>query len=127
MSLLDTVRSAVKIADGITKPLQPTVKYYKAVVDTTGYGAYTHPSFVSLPAIVEWKQQQVRTREGILSTSRSKVMFLDLPKLFSVTGGNIGDHDKIVLPDGTTGPILALDGFMDAGNGQAIPTTVYIG
>lgn len=127
MSLLDVVRSGVKIADGITKPLQPSVTYYR-YVSSAGDGAETYASGVSLRAIVEWKQRQVRTSNGVMSVSSSSVMFLDTAALVTATGGEgVNDHDKIVLPDGTTGPILALDGFTDAGTGHPVATTVYLG
>ena len=38
-----------------------------------------------------------------------------------------GMVDKIVLPDGTTGPILDMSGFIDAGTGHPIATEVFLG
>lgn len=128
MSLLDAVRAGVKVADGVTKPLQPSVTFERAVADPTGYGSWTFPSSVPLKAIVDWKQKQLRTAEGVLSVSRASVLFLDIVALVAVTGGEgISDHDRITLPDGTTGPILDMAGFIDAGTGHPIATEVFLG
>lgn len=127
MSLLDVVRSAVKIADQVTKPLQATVAYSR-FTGSDGYGTPIYAGAVSLRAIVDWKQRQARTSTGILSVSRASVTFLDVAALVTATSGvGIGDEDKIVLPDGTTGPILDMSGFVDAGTGEPVATEVLIG
>ena len=128
MSLLDIVRKGVKIADQQTKSLQANVTFYKAVKDTSGYGDWIFPTSVKLRAIVDWKQKQLRTPEGVLSVSRASITFLDVAAVASATGGEgINDQDRIVLPDGTTGPILDMAGFIDAGTGQPVATEVFIG
>lgn len=128
MSLLDVLRGGIKTADNITKPLQSDVSYSKAVADPGGYGLFTFPSTVTLKAIVDGRQRQVRTVEGILSVSRATVIFLDVDALSTATGGaGVSDNDKIVLPDGTTGPILATDGYTDPGTGKPVVTRVFLG
>lgn len=128
MSLLDILRSAVKIADGVTKDIQATVQYSQAVPDSSGYGDFTYPNTVSLRAIVDFKARQVRTREGVLTVTRATIDLLDVNAIVAATGGvGIGNDDKFVLPDGDTGPILDLGGFIDAGTGQPIATTVMLG
>jgi RNase P/RNase MRP subunit POP5 len=81
-----------------------------------------------LQAIVDWKQRQLRTQEGILSVSRASVAFLNVQALSTATNGEgVNDEDIIVLPDGTTGPILDMGGFIDAGTGHPVATEVYLG
>ena len=132
MSLLDVVRSAVVIADQVTKPLQATVSF-RHYVSSDGYGTRIYSPDEALPAaqlkaIVDWKQKQVRTMSGILSVSRASVMFLDIAALVAATGGEgVDDLDMIVLPDGTTGPILDMSGFIDAGTGHPVATEVWLG
>lgn len=132
MSLLDIVRSAVKIADDVTKPLQPSVQF-RHYVSSDGYGNRVYDPPVSSPAlelraIVDWKQKQLRTTEGILSVSRAMVMFLDIKALVAATAGEgVDDLDMIILPDGTTGPILDMAGFIDAGTGHPVATEVFLG
>jgi len=127
MGLRDTVRGAVATADKVTKDLQPEVTFSKAE-GRDGFGEIQYPTSVKIRAIVDWKQKQVRTQDGILSVSRAHVTFLDAKKLFEVTRGEgIDDLDRIVLPDGTTGPVLDMDGFIDAGTGIPFATGVFLG
>lgn len=127
MSILNALRAGVKVADKITKPVQPSVTFERDL-GTDAYGTKAYGTVVSLRAIVDWRQKQVRTPTGILSVSRASVMFLDIAALVAATGGTgISDNDKITLPDGTTGPILDLSGFIDAGTGQPLATEVFLG
>lgn len=132
MSILDVLRSGVAIANKVTKPLQATIQY-RHFLSNDGYGAPTYVPDVSLPAltpktIVDWKQKQVRTQSGILSVSRASVMFLDIAELVAITNGEgISDEDMIILPDGTTGPILDMSGFIDAGTTLPLATEVWLG
>lgn len=132
MSLLTTLRSAIKTADKVTKPLQPTVEY-RRYVSSDGFGDKIYDPPIGSPAstpraIVDWKQKQVRTATGVLSVSRASVMFLDIAELVAMTeGAGIGDNDLIVLPDGTTGPILDMAGFIDADTGVPLATEVFLG
>jgi hypothetical protein len=119
MSLLDAVRAGVAIANAQTKDLQAKVRYEK-YTGTDGYGAKTYASAKLIPAIVDWQQKQLRTPEGTLSVSRASVTFLD-PTII------VDDNDRITLPDGTTGPILDMAGFIDAGTGHPILTQVFLG
>lgn len=126
MSLLDVVRTAIKIADTVTKPLQATVMYQRAIT-ATGYGV-THASPVPLKAIVDYKAVQVRTRDGILTATRSIITLLDVAEVAAATMGlGVGNDDIFTLPDGDTGPILDIAGFVDAGTTHPIPTTVMLG
>lgn len=131
MSLLDTLRTGVKIVDDVTKPLQATVSFER-YIGSDGYGTLLYAPAVPLKAIVDWKQKQVRTVSGILSVSRASVMFLDIVALTAATPAGfttagVSDEDKITLPDGTTGPILDMAGFIDAGTGHPIATEVFLG
>lgn len=127
MSLLNILRNGVAIANTVTKPLQATVSYER-YVSSDYAGEKTYAVAVDLRAIVDWKQKQVRTASGILSVSRASVMFIDIVELDAATGGlGISDADRITLPDGTTGPILDMAGFIDAGTGRPLATEVYLG
>jgi len=128
MSLLDVLRTGVAIANKVTKPVQAKVKFERAVVSSDGYGTISYPTAVYLDAIVDWKQKQVRTASGVLSVSRASVTFVDIAQLKTATNSTgIDDNDKITLPDGTTGPILDMAGFIDAGTGIPLATEVFIG
>jgi hypothetical protein len=121
MGLMDTVRNAVAIADGLTKDLQPAV-LHTAVLDSpqTLRGEQVAPqAAVARRAIVEQKQRLVRTTAGDMALSKAKVTFLSQVA--------IGLRDKIVLPDGSTGPILETEGFIDSATARPILSEVYLG
>lgn len=129
MSLLTVLRKGIEIIDKVVKPLEANVAFSKFVRKGDGYGTSNYPMTVTLKAIVEYKQIQVRTPSGDLATCRASVMFIDIDELMAATLGDgvQVNSDRIVLPDGTTGPILSVDGFLDAGTGKPIYTQVYIG
>lgn len=132
MSLLDVVRSAVAIADTVTKPLQPTVSYWH-LTGTDWQGVETYNPALSAPgtqlhAIVDYVSSTVRTTGGVLTVSRAKITLLNIAEVVAATGGaGIGNMDRFVLPDGDTGPILDIRGFVDAGTGHPVATEVMIG
>jgi hypothetical protein len=127
MGLLGILRSGVKTIDSVTKDLQSTVTY-KRFVSQTAKGVKTYASPITMKAIVDRKQQQVRTGNGILSLSRATITFVDIKKLLTVTNNlGIRDSDIIILPDGTTGPILSLSGFLDRGTEVPVATEAFLG
>lgn len=126
MSLLDAIRAGVKVANTVTKPLQATVMYSFCTGNST-YGP-TFAAAVPLKAIVDQKQQQVRTKDGVLEASNAQVTFLDVAALVTATSGfGVRENDEIVLPDGSTGAIRAVGGFIDAGTGHPVATDVWLG
>ena len=127
MGLLDVVRSGVKIAHGITKDLQASVSFERCT-GNDGYGTLTYAAAVSLRALVDWTQKPVRTAQGIMTTTRATVTLLDVTALSAATAGlGIQDEDRITLPDGTTGPILDIGGFIDRGTSEPFATEVMLG
>jgi hypothetical protein len=127
VALLDILRTGVKIADAQTKSVQCDVQL-RRFTKGSGTGVKDYGSPITLKAIVDWKQKQVRTMSGVLSISRATVLFLDITALRAATNGEgIDDDDEITLPDGTTGPILDMGGFVDAGTKIPLATTVFLG
>lgn len=127
MSLLDALRAGVRIADGITKPLQATV-IYERVTAVSGSGDRTYASPVQLRAIVDFTRKMVRTPAGEMTVTRATIDLLDIDALVAATDGEgVGNNDKFTLPDGDSGPILDISGFVDAGTGHPIATTVMLG
>src|SRR5258706_8767013 len=101
MSLLDALRSGVKIANNVTRPLQPVVMYQRASPDPTGYGNVVLAAAVPLHAIVDFKAVQVRTRGGITTVTRATIELLDITEVVNATGGlGIGNDDQVTFPDG---------------------------
>lgn len=116
MGLLDDV---VALAYNVTDSLglQAVITYEKYLsTDGAGKKAYVAPT--SIKALVENKQRQIRGADGQLGMSRAKVTILDPSIVVSV-------FDRITLPDGTTGPILDISGFINSVH--PILSEVYIG
>lgn len=128
MSLLDVLRTGVKIADQVTKSVQATVSYQRV----TARDAYGAPSVFAAPvqlrAVVDFKAAPVRTREGITTVSRATIDLLDVVAVAAATNGEgIDEDDVFILPDGSGGKILDVGGFVDAGTTNPIATTVMLG
>jgi hypothetical protein len=128
MGLLETVRAGIKIADAVTKDLQATVLYERAI-GTDGYGSPLFAPAVPLRAVVDYASKQVRTRDGILTVTRVTLGLLDVEAVVAATSGEgIGNDDRFTLPDGdVAGPVLDVSGFVDRGTGHPVATQVMLG
>lgn len=127
MSILTILRNGVATVNKVTKSLQAKVSYERYVTEDL-YGTSQYAPAVLLDAIVDWKQKQVRTQSGVLSVSRASITLIDIAQLAVATSDQgIDDNDLFTLPDGTTGPILDMSGFIDAGTGIPLATEVYLG
>lgn len=119
MGFAKLIRDGVALANKMTEDIQAKV-IHRAYLSSTGSGKKLYSPDVSRPAIVDWEQRQIRTLSGNLSVSRATVTFLD-PSVV------VDDNDIIILPDGTTGPILDMSGFIDSGTGHPYLTKVFLG
>lgn len=119
MGLLDIVRTGVNIARQQTADLQASVSY-ESWLRTEGDGTRVFDTPRSVPALVTRRQKLVKTASGEMVMSQASIAFLD-PAIV------VNELDRITLPDGTTGPILNSDGFVDRGTGHPILTEVYLG
>jgi hypothetical protein len=130
MSLLTVLRSGVKIANNVTKPLQTIVQYQMATKTFTSEKGATATLAAPVPlhAIVDYKSNQVRTRDGVLTASRCTITLLDIDEVVKATKGRgVTVDDKFILPGGETGSTLDVTGFVDAGTGHPIATQVMFG
>lgn len=117
---MSIISNGVAIANKVTKALkmQGTVSWEVGVTD--GYGALSYPSgIVSVQAIIDWRQRQVKSRGGQMVTCRATLTILDP----TVT---VGFNDRLTLPDGTTGAILNMSGPTDD-SGLPVMRDVYLG
>jgi hypothetical protein len=127
MSILDALRAGVKVADSVTKPLQPLVSYERCT-GTDEFGTRTFAAPVTMHAIIDFKAVPVRTKDGITTVTRATLELLSILEVVLATSGEgIADEDRFTLPDGSTGPILDVGGFIDASTGHPIATTVMLG
>jgi hypothetical protein len=120
MGLLDTVRNAVATAKAATADLQASVTHRSVIGSPSSSGVVPLGPPISRPALVTRIQKLVRSSSGQMVMSHAQVVFLD-PAVV------INELDEIVLPDGTTAPILSTEGFVDRGTGHPILTEVFLG
>jgi hypothetical protein len=111
MSLMSVVRSACKVADRVTKSLQPIVQH-EAVLSVDGSGAIAFAAAVPRAALIDYSQKIVANQNGQMVVSQARITLLT-PVAVTV-------QDQFTLPDGTTGPIISLSGVMDAETGTLI-------
>lgn len=123
------LRKVVGIANKVTKSLAlQTAVTYQRCTGQDAYGTPTYNAAIKLDATVEWKQKSLTTPSGQLAVSRAIITLLDIKQVEDATNKEgIGDGDLFVLPDGSTGPILDLRGFMDSGTGRPVVTEIFLG
>lgn len=127
MGLLNVLRSGVKTANKVTADLQSSFTFRKAL-SSDGAGGMTYGDPVSIPAIIEDKQEEVRTLGGEISQSKTHITVLDVAKLSAATNGEgIKEQDEIVLANGEIGQILSISGFIDRETELPIVTEIYLG
>ena len=107
MSLQSVIRSAVKTADSVTKDLQATV-IHRIWMSQDEFGAPVYKN-VARRALVDQRQKSIRSNSGQLVQSRATVTF---PVPIEVS-----PKDLIILPDGTSWPILDVSGLIDPSTG----------
>jgi hypothetical protein len=108
MGLDALIRSGVAMAKRLTSDLQATVSH-AAYLSRNEYGVPTYEAAVDRPALVEMKSRWLRRTEGSEIVARATVTILE-----NVT---VTVLDKITLPDGSTGPILDVQGLADPVSG----------
>jgi hypothetical protein len=118
MDLAKLVRDAVKTADMLTTSLQPEVTHKKLSTKDL-YGAVVGESLTKRKALVDQTFRQIRTTGGQMISIRATITFLRPVA--------IDPQDTIILPDGTTGPIVTSGGFVDAGTKHGFYTEIYLG
>lgn len=129
MGLADIIRSGIAIADTVTKGAQVDVTHYPWE-SQTGFGVITFGAAVTRKAIVDMTRKQRMTATGTLVNTVATVTFLETVAPNGAAGRRepIDPRDKIVLPDGTTGPIFdAPDSVVDPLTDRPYFNTILIG
>lgn len=128
MGLQDIVRSGVALAHGVTDSLQDTVQHYP----WTGHDKFGKPTYgaaVVRKGLVEYRAELRRNPNGQETMQRAVVTFLTPITANGAAGRQepIDLRDKLVLPDGTTGPILDIQGLNDPGTQRPYLYVVALG
>lgn len=128
MGLDALIRSGVALAKKVTASLQVTVTH-EAWTGSDGYGLATYAYPRKRLALVERKQANIRTAGGETVLSRCMVLFLEPIKANGADGRTepIDTRDRIILPDETTGPILAVNGMIDPTTDRPYYGEVWLG
>ncbi len=127
MGLLDDV---VAVVHSVTNSLGfQTLVTFERCTSATGYGEKLYDEGpVQLRAVVDWRQTQVRSSDGTMEMAAATITFLDTPALLAATAGlGVRQYDKITMPDGRTGPILARSGFVASESTVPVATEVSLG
>jgi hypothetical protein len=114
----DVIRAGVGIADSLTSTLQVTVGHEKWLDQTTD-GDPTYARKVFRKAVLDLRLSRVRTPQGQEVVSRASLTF--------VRPTVVAYKDRITLPDGSTGPILSINGFVDADTKKPFLAEVWLG
>lgn len=132
MNLASLVRAALKTADTVTKSLQVDVTFEGWIGDD-GFGSQTWAAPVTLKAIVELKERlRTVTSTGQIVMTKAQITLLQpVPN----TAPNVGEQriqpidprDIFTLPDGTTGPIIDVEGMFDPGTNAPYFAQVWLG
>jgi hypothetical protein len=113
MPLDNIIRSAVKIADKVSDPVQETLTH---VVwrGANGLGAPYPTLAVTCKALVEQSTKMVQTKDGKLVETMAKLTFLKPMPNYTVAGRTnpIDGNDQFILADGTVGkPVPGVKGL----------------
>ena len=128
MALDSVLRNGIKTIDKITKSLQAEVSY-QPWKSQTEFGKATFGSVKKLKAVVEYNRQLRKTESGEMVMTMASVLFVQ--PLTPVGGAGrtepIDPRDKIVMPDGRTGPIVYSKGFTDPISGRTMYHEIWLG
>jgi hypothetical protein len=134
MALSDIIRKGVAIADKITKPLQVSVTHYRWIGTNDETGEDLFDAGVLRKAIQEKKSkflrrtggQQYNTAEELIQLT--VLTFIGPVEAQGLTEGRdepIDPRDRFVCSDGTSGPIMMIEGVADPATGS--PYTYEVG
>jgi hypothetical protein len=128
MSLLNALRAGIKVADKVTKPLQPTVTI-APWTGSDGFGVNTYGAPVTYRAIVNQEQKSIFDDSGneVLTQAYVAILTPITPNGAAGRVEPIDRRDRVTLPDGTIAPIVKTSGFIDAGIGRPMFSEIWLG
>ena len=115
----DIIRNGIALADSLTTTLQSEITHYAWETQSSFRGAGLAAG-VQRKAIVEKKQRMLRMENGKEVLAQTYIFF---PRPVAMS-----PKDKIVLADGSTGPILnGPNGVIDADSDNPYYREVWLG
>lgn len=128
MALDGIIRSVVGIANTVTDSLQVTVTLQQWL-GSDGFGASSYDDPISLKCLLDVRQQERRLPSGQMVMTKAVLQFLE-PIAPNGAAGRlepIDPRDIITLPDGTTGPIVDMEGMVDPTTNRPYFQRVWLG
>lgn len=129
----DLITQGIALANSLTGTLQADISYsawlgYATTGPNAGTG-YSYSSPVSIPAIIELGRKQRQDSNGQLLITVARVFLLRPLTPNGATGRTepIDTRDVIVLPDGTTGPIVSVGGLVNPVIGRPYYHDILLG
>jgi hypothetical protein len=128
MGLADVLRAGVKTINAVTSDLQAAVTIEPWIGQDT-YGVPKYGSPMSFTAVVDTREQDKRDPLGNVVSLRALVIVLVPVPPNGAPGRRepVDPRDKVNLPDGSTGPIVGVAGFIDGGTGKPYFHEIWIG
>lgn len=123
----EILHSSVELLKNLLPGVQPTVTYYP-IISQTGEGKKTYGSPLTLRCLVN-RTYRVFTINGQVITVAATLQFLEDVPINGAAGRRepIDPRDKIILPDGFTGPIIDAPGETLDENGKGFTQLVMLG
>jgi hypothetical protein len=124
--VIPVIKGVIGGQDGVMDDV--TIMYWEGDSDLVGTGNYSDP--VPYQALVVRKNQNVKDSNGQEVLAKTYLLFVEALQPHGVGVGRdepIDVRDIITLSDGTTGPILDLEGLMDRLTSNPYLTEVYLG
>lgn len=133
----DILREAVAIVQAETESLQGAIVLERWLGENE-FGTPTYDEPMELTAVVEKKTKDLKGGSGsqqeTLATTYVGIFVpleaVDPSKMTDpqfVRQGPVDPNDRITLPDGTTGPILNISGFVDKVTSQPLYHEIWLG
>jgi hypothetical protein len=119
VSLVDVIAGAVQIANQVTTDLQDRTVMHSAWIGDDAYGTSAYASPVARKALVDLSTAPRYSKQGESIETKATLTFLDVipptqANAGAIRANPIDPRDIITLPDGTTGPIIRIGGFVNA-------------
>jgi hypothetical protein len=127
MGLASIIANGIAKADRITADLQPNV-LHEAWTGQDEFGTATYAAGVNRAAIVEKKTKLVTNNAGIEVKAETLISIIR-PVLANGAAGRqepIDPRDRFTLPDGSTGPVMAIEGLIDRTTGAPFYSQVWL-
>lgn len=128
MAFDDIIRQGVALAHSLTTSLQANVVLHRWS-QSSGFGEAVYAAPITVTALIEQKQRLHAMSSGQTILTRAKITILTPLAPLGASGRTepIDVRDKLILPDGTTGPIVDVEGLVDPDTNRPYLYEIWMG